>query len=226
MGRKEATGRVGRRICTVAAILLLSAVATGCGGSNATPAVQLALTAPSEGARVTASLIRVFGTVSPRSAKVIVAGRRVHVAGGEFARWVALPRGVSHVSVKATATGYATAVLRITVHSTPAPERKSQPAAPAVEAGLPGRRARAPALPSPARRYSARLQATFMRTCEAAASASAAAAASASACRCALERLEAQVSERELEETERAILNGEARVPRWLREAAVTCRRA
>jgi hypothetical protein len=66
------------------------------------------------------------------------------------------------------------------------------------------------------------VQATLLRTCEAAAGGTPASVAS---CRCALSYLEARVSQGTLEVTERAIIRGEATVPQWLRDASLACRK-
>jgi hypothetical protein len=79
-----------------------------------------------------------------------------------------------------------------------------------------------PAPRPPARaRYAARVKATILRTCKAAAGGAADAQA---ACRCVLRYVEARVSQRELKASERAILKGEATVPQWMRDAAAACR--
>jgi hypothetical protein len=44
-----------------------AAATAGCGGAHSPPAVQLALTAPKEGATVEVQNIKVFGTVDPAS---------------------------------------------------------------------------------------------------------------------------------------------------------------
>jgi hypothetical protein len=203
-----------------AAAIAIAVVATGCGGAQAPQAVRLALTAPTDGASVTVRNLKVFGTVDPRSATVVVAGRRAHVAHGAFARWLVLRRGLSRIKIVATAAGYAPADLNITVRSSPSASatRASTRPAPSSRGN-----AAANSTPPPAgTHYSPAVQATYLRACNAAAGSTPAAAAS---CRCGLSYLEARVSQRTLEVTERAILNGQATVPQWMRDAALACRR-
>ena len=200
-----------------AALTLLALAAAGCATGGAKPSVQVALTAPTDGAVVTESAIRVFGTVTPASAAVTVAGRRVHVANGAFARWMSVPRGVSRIKIRATAAGYAPALLSVAVRSSPV-VRRGHPGSGAAPAGS----VASAAAPGSSQHYDSRVRATFLRTCEAAAGAGSGAAAT---CECALSYVEARVSERALGETERAIVNGEATVPAVFREAALACRR-
>jgi hypothetical protein len=75
--------------------------------------------------------------------------------------------------------------------------------------------------PAAGRPYSHAVQATLLRTCEAAAGGTPKAVAP---CECVLSHLEARVSQRTLETTERAIVKGEATVPQWLRAAGLACR--
>jgi hypothetical protein len=207
--------RLGRR--SRGAIALAAAVTTaGCGGTQTPPAVSLVLTAPTSGSVVNVSEIRVFGTVSPSSAAVDVAGRRVHTAHGEFARWVALRAGLSHIKIVATAAGYAPADMNIAVRSSPSRPHTQSPSS----AGGTTSNQTEPT-PSEAR-YATASRGAFLRTCEAAAGAAAAA----SKCECALSYLEAHVSERTLALAERAVLKSEATLPPWFREAGVACRKA
>jgi len=89
--------------------------AAGCGGQS----VNLNVTAPVDGSEVNVGRIRVFGTVKPSTSVVEVAGGRAQVAHGEFARWIVVPAGLSHVEVVATAGGYAPKALTIAVRSSP-----------------------------------------------------------------------------------------------------------
>jgi hypothetical protein len=202
----------GKGATALAAIILVVAM-SGCGGAKSPPAVHLALTAPTDGSAVAVSKIKVFGTVNPPSAAVVVAGRRAHVAHGVFARWMALDKGLSHINVVATADGYAPAKLNVAVRSSP----RSPPTHASSEAGT------VSTIPPATRhRYDARVQATLLRSCDASAGGTAAAV---SSCRCYLSYLEAHVSEGTLLASERAFLEGEATLPRWVRDAAIACRK-
>jgi hypothetical protein len=200
-----------------AATVIAAVAMTGCGGAQSPPAVRLALTAPTEGAAVTVGNIKVFGTVDPASAAVVVAGRHAHVAHGVFARWMTVHKGLNHIKVVATAAGYAPAKLDIAVRSSPsAPRQPSSSAAPSASEAI------STAPTTTGHRYDPRIQANLLRSCEATAGGSAAAEAS---CECYLAHLEARVSEKALLATERAVLKGEAKLPRWLLDAALSCRR-
>jgi hypothetical protein len=196
--------------------------AAGCGGTQSPRAVRLELTAPTEGAAVTVRSLKVFGTVDPPSAAVNVAGKHAHVANGVFARWIPLRVGLSHIKIVATAVGYAPAHLNIAVRSAPraAPSQASRSGAKGGTWPISG--TANPASPPAGSHYAADIQANFLRTCEAAAGAATGAAAS---CTCALSHLEARISQNMLEVTERAILNGQATVPQWVRDAVLACRR-
>ncbi len=211
------TGRATR--CAVVAMAALGVAALGgCGGGAQTAAVvHLALTAPTEGATVSVNEVRVFGTVDPAGASVIVAGRHAHVSHGVFARWMVLRRGLSHIRVTATAAGYAPAKLDVAVRSSPQRSAKPPSAAPREEVA---------ASPSPTaspagKRYASQVQTMFLRACKLAGDTPTVTA----GCECALSYLEAHVSQRELQATELAVLRGEAKLPQWLRAAATACRR-
>jgi hypothetical protein len=211
-GRREErrSGKSGAVACSAA---MLAVVATaGCGGAQAPPAVRLALTAPTQGATVAVSNIKVFGTVDPANATVVVAGRHVHVAHGVFGRWITLHKGLSHIEVAASASGYAPAKLNVAVRSSP-----RSPAHANREGGTV-----ATVTPVAGHRYDPRLQANLLHTCEASAGGTAAAE---TACECYLAQLEARVSQDTLVAAERAIVKGEAKLPRWLRDAALACRK-
>jgi hypothetical protein len=108
-------------LCTTALV-----AAAGCGSSashvasSATaaggrPAVQLSLTAPTDGANVSVDRLKVFGTVTPEGAAVSIGGHRAGRGDGTFERWIALRRGANHIHLRATAPGYAPAALDVTV---------------------------------------------------------------------------------------------------------------
>ena len=67
---KEHRRRKGAFASALAATIMAAVATTGCGGAQSPPAVHLALTAPTEGAAVNVSKIKVFGTVDPPSAAV------------------------------------------------------------------------------------------------------------------------------------------------------------
>lgn len=215
--REEATDARSswKRVIACAATLLAVAV-VGCGSTQTPPAIQLALTAPTEGAQVSVSNIKVFGTVNPASAAVVVGGRHAHVAHGTFTRWMALHKGLNHIKVVATAAGYAPAKLDIPVRSSPsAPREPSSSAAASTSEAI-------STAPAPTgHRYDPLIRANLLRTCEATAGGAAGAEAS---CECYLARLEARVSQDTLVATERAVLKGEAKLPRWLLDTALSCR--
>jgi Glucodextranase, domain B len=214
--RKARSRRTGVIAC---AATLLALVVAGCGGgAQSPPAVQLALTAPTEDAEVTAADIKVFGTVDPANATVLVAGKHVRVEHGAFARWMALHKGLSHIKIVATAAGYVPDRMDIAVTSSPsAPSTHiSTSAAPTASETTPSP---APAAPA-ASHYQPTLRANFLRTCKAAAGDVAAADAK---CDCALAYVEARVPEATLAADERALLEGRATLPSWDREAGLAC---
>jgi glucodextranase-like protein len=215
-----------RRALRWAAIVLATTIIapttmTACGGAGSPHAVSIALTAPTEGATLDESRIKVFGTADPSSASVDIARKRVHVAGGSFARWMTLRRGLSHIRIVATAAGYAPARMDVAVTSSPsAPSTQtSTSTAPAVSETTPSPTPAAPA----ASHYQPTLRANFLRTCKAAAGDVAAADAR---CECALAYIEARVPEATFAADERALLEGRATLPSWSREAGLACRAA
>jgi hypothetical protein len=199
----------------------LAVVVAGCGGAQSPPAVQLALTAPTEGAEVTATHIKVFGTVDPANATVLVAGKRARVEHGAFARSMALHKGFSHIKIEARAAGYTSANLTVAVDSSPPARHRPAPtnAAPSESEALTS--TANPTPPPAGSHYSPAVQAAFLRTCEAAAGGASAT----DACECALSHVEAAVSESTLRATELAVLRGEATLPQWMRDAGVACRK-
>lgn len=205
-GRSRAYG------ATAYGAAVLALVISGCGGAKSPPAVHLVLTAPSEGAEVSVSSVKVFGTVEPASAAVVVSGRHAHVAHGAFARWMTLHRGLSHIKVVATAAGYAPAKLDVAVRSAPSARRHSSPAAPST----------GQAATATGHRYTARLRVNFVSSCVIAAGATTGAE---EACWCALEHVEARVSESALIALERAWFKGEAKLPRWAVDLRRSCRK-
>lgn len=219
--RTNAMHGLSARKAAIALAATMIAVATaGCGGTQSPPAVRLALTAPTDGSAVTVSNIKVFGTVDPPSAAVVVAGKHAQVAHGVFGRWITLRSGLSHIKIVASAAGYMPTRLTIAVRSSPgAPPRTSA----GEEASSAGAASTAVAPPSGGGRYTPRVQATLLRACQATAGGTAAAA---SSCRCRISYLEEHVPQTTLIVWERAFLKGEATLPRWLREAALACRNA
>jgi Glucodextranase, domain B len=216
MGGDASKGYSHRRRTTVCAAAILSIIAmtvTACGAAKSPTAVQLSLTAPTDGATVTVSKVKVFGSVHPASAAVLVSGHRVHVSNGVFGRWVTLHEGASHIKVVATAVGLAPAKLNIAVRSSPRPSQRPVRSEPAAVAAV---------RPVTGDRYDPRIQANILRSCEATAGYIASAEAS---CECYLSHLEARASENTLIASERAILKGEAKFPRWLLAAALSCRK-
>ena len=124
-----------------------------------------------------------------------------------------LRKGISHIKVVATAVGFAPARLNVAVHSSP----RSLPRSAKTEAA-----AVATVHPVAGHRYDPRVQANILRSCEATAGDTSSAEAS---CECYLSHLEARVSQDTLAASERAILKGESKLPRWLLTAAHSCRK-
>jgi glucodextranase-like protein len=207
-----------KRAIAIAATIIAVATA-GCGAAQSPPAVRLALTAPADGSAVSVSNIKVFGTVDPPSAAVVVAGEHVHVAHGVFGRWIALRAGLSHIKIVASAAGYIPTKLNIAVRSSPGPPPRTSGS---EEASSAGAVSTGVVPPTGGGRYTPRVQATLLRACQASAGGRAAATAS---CRCDLSYLEAHVPQTTLIVWERAFLKGEATLPHWLREAALACRK-
>lgn len=100
--------RVSDTKAGVAAVLLISVLAlAGCGTAAAPrpgPAVTLALSAPGDGARMSAATATVVGRVSPARARVEVLGHTVAVAhDGNFSTRVRLAVGTNLIDVIAAA---------------------------------------------------------------------------------------------------------------------------
>jgi hypothetical protein len=59
--------------------------------------------------------IEVLGTISPKDAVLRVSGKRVRVIQGAFEKPVSLRKGMTHITVDATAKGFATSSTVISV---------------------------------------------------------------------------------------------------------------
>jgi hypothetical protein len=81
--------------------------------------VQVALTAPTDGATVTVSQIRVVGSLTPSSAVLLVSGRRVRVVRGAFDHAIVLRKGLTHIRIQATAKGFSPLSRVISVRYAP-----------------------------------------------------------------------------------------------------------
>jgi hypothetical protein len=205
--------------------MIVAVIVAGCGGTQSPPAVQLALTAPTEGAEVDVRNIKVFGTVNPANATVLVAGKHVRVEHGVFAQWTALRKGLSHIKIMARAPGYQPANLSVAVTSSPSarPSRASSGTSTgeSTEGAAPTSIGN-PTPPPAGSAYEPRVRTTFVRACELAAGEGSSAEA---ACNCVLSHVEAVASQSTLQATELAIDRGEATVPQWLRNAALGCKK-
>jgi hypothetical protein len=112
------TRNVQRSVCAGFALLWLSAGLAACGGSSSFPrAVQLTLTAPTDGAEVAVRDIVVLGKVDPANAVVTVAGKHPHVVNGAFRQPMVLRRGLNHIKLVARTAGYIPATADVTVRS-------------------------------------------------------------------------------------------------------------
>src|SRR4051812_11170725 len=96
-------------------------------------------------------------------------------------------------------------------------------ALPALAAGCGSSSSSNPKPPPAGSRYKPRVESTLVRACELGAGERTGVQ---SKCQCVLKYLEARISEHTLETTERAIARGEAKVPSWMRDAGLACRRA
>lgn len=97
-------------------LLLVGGWASGCGDSPAQRPVRLEITAPTDAAVVRDGSVEVRGVVQPRGARVLVLGRPVRVARGEFRAVVPLEAGTNLIDVGASARGAVPAwnALRVT----------------------------------------------------------------------------------------------------------------
>ena len=97
-------------------LLLVGGWASGCGDSPAKGPVRLEITAPADAAVVHDGSVEVRGVVHPRGARVLVLGRPVRVARGEFRAVVPLRAGSNLIDVGANAPRTAPAwnALRVT----------------------------------------------------------------------------------------------------------------
>jgi Glucodextranase, domain B/PASTA domain len=102
-----------------AVLLLLAPLAlTACGGGSAPQRapVRLTVDSPSDGAHLLADTATVSGSVSPRTASVLVAGRRVKVDGGTFSTQVNLTAGTNVVDVLAGSTHSPAAMAAVRIY--------------------------------------------------------------------------------------------------------------
>ena len=104
------------RACGLVLPLLL---ASGCASGGDDPPqrpVRLEITSPTDAAVVQDGSVEVRGLVHPRRARVLVLGRPVHVARGEFRTMVPLRVGANLIDVGASARGAAPSwnALRVT----------------------------------------------------------------------------------------------------------------
>lgn len=108
--------RAARACGLVLPLLFAGGWASGCGDSPAQRPVRLEITAPTDAAVVHDESVEVRGVVHPRGARVLVLGRRVRVARGEFRAVVPLRAGSNLIDVGASARGAAPAwnALRVT----------------------------------------------------------------------------------------------------------------
>ena len=108
--------RPGRACGLVLPLLLVGGWASGCGDDPAKRPVRLEITAPADAAVVHDGSVEVRGVVHPRGARVLVLGRPVRVARGEFRAVVPLRAGSNLIDVGASARGAAPAwnALRVT----------------------------------------------------------------------------------------------------------------
>jgi hypothetical protein len=100
-----------------AGIVLLS----GCGTAQAPASnrVQVSLTAPTDGAKVTVPTIEVLGTITPRNAVLHVSGKRVRIRHGAFKSQISLHHGLTRIRIKARARGFASSSMVVSVRYAP-----------------------------------------------------------------------------------------------------------
>jgi hypothetical protein len=106
-------------------VLCAACIPAGC-GSGATPQsasapgqVQVSLTAPTDGSTVIVRRIEVLGTIAPKDALLRVSGKRVRVIHGAFEKSVSLRKGMTHITVDATAKGFASSSTVVSVRYVP-----------------------------------------------------------------------------------------------------------
>ena len=112
------------RCARAAIVVLVLALLTGCGGDgegDSKQPVLLDVTAPSDGAAVPRSAVRVRGRVTPQ-AHVTVNGRPAAERAGEFRLTIDATPGLNTLMVVASKEGYAPASKRISFR---APERRA-----------------------------------------------------------------------------------------------------
>jgi hypothetical protein len=80
-----------------------------------------------------------------------------------------------------------------------------------------------PPRPPAGNQYEPRVQVTLVKACELSA---AGASNLRGKCECVLHYLEARVSQKTLQDTERALVKGEIKTPQWLRDAGTACKGA
>jgi hypothetical protein len=92
-----------------ACLVLVAAVAAGCGGKEVAaapaPPVRVDVTSPADNAVVRDAVVEVRGRVRPSGARVTVLGVPAAVVGGEFSARVPVAEGANVIDVAATAPG-------------------------------------------------------------------------------------------------------------------------
>jgi hypothetical protein len=105
-------------MATLAVASTLTALAfAGCGSTSSPRAVGLIVSAPTSGSEIAVASVKVFGTVTPANAIVVVGGKRARVADGSFTRWISVNRGVNRIKIAAKAPGYTPASVNVEVSS-------------------------------------------------------------------------------------------------------------
>jgi hypothetical protein len=123
-----------RRLRSVLAVSLLvpCAFAAGCGGSGSPIAVQVAVTAPVDGATVAVPGIVVLGTIEPKDAHVVVSGKHAQVTNGTFKQPLSLHARHTQIEIVGTASGFLPSKTILSVIYDPSIERpRASAAAPA-----------------------------------------------------------------------------------------------
>jgi hypothetical protein len=103
-------------------VLALLVSLAGCGEQPVDPPrrpVQLTLSEPQDTGTTREATVRVSGSVSPASARVLVMGERVAVSGGRFSTSIDVREGANVIDVGAAAPGARATwrALRVTRHS-------------------------------------------------------------------------------------------------------------